>query len=57
MDAVEIANTNNLLRQEIIDAEDELSKAVQAQNSCYCVQKAGLNAEGCISSQAMRLGE
>ena len=57
MEAVKFAKANNLLRQEIIDAEDELSKAIQAKNSCYHVQKAGLNAEACITSQATRPGE
>ena len=32
-EAVEYAKTNNLLRQEVIDAENELAKAVQAKNS------------------------
>ena len=30
---VEHAKNNNLLRQEVIDAENELAKAVQAKNS------------------------
>ena len=32
-EAVEHAKNNNLLRQEVIDAENELAKAVQAKNS------------------------
>ena len=46
-EAVEYAKANNLSRQEVIDAENELAKAVQAKNSWYWVQKAGLNAEAC----------
>ena len=34
-EAVEYTNTNNLLRREVIDAENELAKAVQAKNSHY----------------------
>ena len=34
-EAVEHAKNNNLLRQEVIDAENELAKAVQAKNSQY----------------------
>ena len=34
-EAVEHAKNNNLLRQEVIDAENELAKAVQAKNSRY----------------------
>ena len=49
-EAVEHAKNNNLLRQEVIDAENELAKAVQAKNSQYQVQKAGLNAEAHIAS-------
>ena len=44
-EAVEHAKTNNLLRQEVINAENELAKAVQAKNSRYRVQKVGLNTE------------
>ena len=44
-EAVEHAKTNNLSRQEIINAENELAKAVQAKNSQYQVQKVGLNTE------------
>ena len=33
--AVEHAKNNNLSRQEVIDAENELAKAVQAKNSQY----------------------
>ena len=54
-EAVEYAKTNNLLRQEVIDTENELARAVQAKNSCYQVQKVGLNAEACITSQTTRL--
>ena len=57
MEAVEFAKANKLLRQEVINAENELAKAVQAKNSCYHIQKAGLNAEACITSQTMRLVE
>ena len=53
-EAVEYAKINNLSRQEVIDAENKLAKAVQAKNSQYQVQKAGLNAEACITSQTMR---
>ena len=49
-EVVEHAKNNNLLRQEVIDAENELAKAVQAKNSRYQVQKAGLNAEARIAS-------
>ena len=34
-EAVEHAKNNNFLRQEVIDAENELAKAVQAKNSRY----------------------
>ena len=54
MEVVEFAKANNLLRWEIIDAEDKLTKAVQAKNSHYCIQKAGLDAEACITCQATR---
>ena len=53
-EVVEFAKPNNLLRQEVIDTENELAKAVQAKNSCYRVQKVGLNAEACITSQTTR---
>ena len=56
-EVVEYAKINNLLRQEVIDAENKLEKAVQAKNSCYWVQKAGLNTEAHITSQTMRLVE
>ena len=56
-EVVEYAKTNNLSRQEVIDTENELVKAVQAKNSCYQVQKVGLNAEAHITSQSMRLVE
>ena len=49
-EAVEHAKNNNLSRQEVIDAENELAKAVQAKNSQYQVQKVGLNAEARIAS-------
>ena len=32
-EVVEYAKTNNLLRQEVINAENELAKAVRAKNS------------------------
>ena len=47
---VEHAKNINLSRQEVIDAEYELAKAVQAKNSQYRVQKVGLNAEAHIAS-------
>ena len=53
-EAVEYAKANNLSRQVVIDAENELAKAVQAKNSHYWVQKVGLNAEACITSQTTR---
>ena len=53
-EVVEHAKNNNLSRQEVIDAENELAKAVQAKNSRYQVQKAGLNAEACIASPTTR---
>ena len=49
-EAVEHTKNNNLSRQEVIDAENELAKAVQAKNSQYRVQKVGLNAEAHIAS-------
>ena len=48
-EGVEHAKNNNLLRQEVIDTENELAKAVQAKNSQYQVQKVGLNAEAHIA--------
>ena len=56
-EAVEHTKNNNLLRQEVIDAENELAKAVQAKNSRYQVQKAGLNAEAHITSPITRMVE
>ena len=56
-EAVEYAKRNNLSRQEVIDAENELAKAVQAKNSRYRVQKVGLNAEACIASPTTRMVE
>ena len=56
-EVVEHAKSNNLLRQEVIDAENELAKAVKAKNSRYRVQKAGLNAEAHIASPITRTGE
>ena len=53
-DAVEHAKTNNLLRQEVINAENELAKAVQGKNSQYQVQKVGLNTEAQIISLITR---
>ena len=45
------------LRQEVIDAENELAKAVQAKNSQYRVQKVGLNTEAHIASPITRMVE
>ena len=56
-EAVEYAKANKLSRWEVIDTENELAKAVQAKNSCYWVQKVGLNAEAHITSQTTRLVE
>ena len=56
-EVVEHAKRNNLSRQEVIDAENELAKAVQAKNGQYRVQKAGLNAEACIASPTTRTVE
>ena len=56
-EVVEYAKRNNLLRQEVIDAENELAKAVQAKNSQYQVQKAGLNTEAHIASPTTRMVE
>ena len=56
-EVVEYAKRNNLSRQEVIDAENELAKAVQAKNSQYQVQKVGLNAEACIASPTTRMVE
>ena len=56
-EVVEHAKRNNLSRQEVIDAENELAKAVQAMNSQYQVQKAGLNAEAHITSPTTRMVE
>ena len=53
-EVVEYAKTNNLLRQEVIDVENELAKAVQAKNSQYQVQEVGLDAEARITSPTMR---
>ena len=53
-EVVEYSKTNNLSRQEVINAENELAKAVEAKNSCYRVQKAGLNTEASITSQTTR---
>ena len=53
-EVVEHTKANNLLRQEVIDVENELAKAVQARNSQNQVQKAGLNAEACITSLTTR---
>ena len=35
VEAVEFTKATNLLRQEVIDAENEVAKAVQAKNSHY----------------------
>ena len=56
-EVVEHAKSNNLLRQEVIHTENKLAKAVQAKNSRYRVQKAGLNAEACIASPITRMVE
>ena len=56
-EVVEYTKTNNLSRQEVINAENELAKAVQAKNSQYWVQKVGLNAEACITSLTTRMVE
>ena len=53
-EVVEHTKNNNLLRQEVIDTENELAKAVQAKNSRYRVQKAGFNAEARIASPITR---
>ena len=57
VEVVEFAKVNNLLRWEIINVENELAKVVQAKNSCYHVQRAGLKTEACMTSQTMRLVE
>ena len=54
MEAVEFDKANNLSRQEVIDTENELAKAVQAKNSRGQVQKVGLKAEAHITSQTTR---
>ena len=54
VEAVELIKANNLLKWEVIDAENELAKAVQAKNSYYWVQKGGLNAEAHKTSQTMK---
>ena len=54
VEVVQFAKDNNLLSQEVIDAANELTKAVQAKNSRYWVQKLGLNAEAHITSQTTR---
>ena len=56
-EVVEHDKRNNLLRQEVIDAENELARAVQAKNSQYQVQKAGLNTEASIASPTTRTVE
>ena len=56
-EAVECTKRNNLLREEVIDTENELAKAVQAKNSQYQVQKAGLNTEAHIASPITRMVE
>ena len=56
-EAVEYAKTNNLSKKEVIDAENELAKAVQAKYSQYQVQKVGLNAEAHITSPITRMVE
>ena len=54
-EVVEHTKRNNLLRQEVIDAENELAKAVQAKNSQYQVQKVGLNTEARIANPITRM--
>ena len=56
-EVVEHAKRNNLSRQEVIDAENELAKAVQAKNSQYQVRKADFNAEARIASPTTRTVE
>ena len=56
-EAVEHTKRNNLSRQEVIDTENELARAVQAKNSQYQVQKAGLNAEARIAGPTTRMVE
>ena len=56
-EAVEHAKRDDLLRQEVIDAENELARAVQAKNSQYRVQKVGLNAEAYLASPTTRMVE
>ena len=56
-EVVEHAKTNNLSRQEVINAENEVAKTVQAKNSWYQVQKVGLNAEAWIASPTIRMVE
>ena len=56
-EVVEHAKINKLLRQEVIDAKNELAKAVQAKNSQYRLQKAGLNTEARIASPTTRMVE
>ena len=56
-EAEEHTKTNDLSRQEVIIAENELAKAVQAKNSRYWVQEAGLNAEACVTSLTTRMVE
>ena len=56
-EVVEHTKRNNLLRQEVIDAENELAKAAQAKNSRYRVQKVGLNTEAHIASPTTRTVE
>ena len=55
-EALKDTRENNLSRGEVIRAENELAKAVQAKNSRYRVHKAGLNAEARITSPT-RLAE
>ena len=52
-EVVEQAKRNNLSRQEVIDAENELARAIQAKNSQYQVHKAGLNAKACPLSRTV----
>ena len=50
-EAVKYAKINNLSRQEVIDTQNELAKAVQAKNSWYWVQKVGLKSQRGMNSK------
>ena len=51
---VKFTKANNLSKQEIVNAENKLFKAVQAKNGHYCSQKVGLDAEAHITGQTTR---